>query len=130
MPLTSAEGFHGGPQLSRQYQIPHGKSKRLTAITKSSRQKQKLTAKPNGSRQNQKAHGKTKQLTAKTKSSRQNRLDRGSVNRICQPRSQGLSLHEVANLRDRYCERNSWTDNATPRHRPRTKFLREPRKKR
>ena len=50
--------IYSGPQLSRQYQIAHGKSKRLTSKAKSSRQ-------------NQKAHGKTKKLTSKAKSSRQ-----------------------------------------------------------
>ena len=55
----------------------HGKTKNLTAKTKTSRQNQKnLTAKTNTSRQNQKPHsknqkphGKTKNLTAKTKDS-------------------------------------------------------------
>ena len=45
---------YGGPQLSRQNQKPHGKSKNITAKPKTSRQKQKH-------------HGKTKNLTAKTK---------------------------------------------------------------
>ena len=44
-------------------QNAHGKSKKLTAKAKSSRQ-------------NQKAHGKTKKLTAKPKSSRQNQKPR------------------------------------------------------
>ena len=44
--------FYGGPQLSRQKKIAHGKSKKLTARTKSSRQEQI-------------AHGKSKLPTAK-----------------------------------------------------------------
>jgi len=51
----------------------HGKTKNLTAKTKTSRQNQKpygktksLTAKPKASRQNQIPHGKTKNLTANT----------------------------------------------------------------
>ena len=72
---------YGGPQLSRQQQKAHGKSKKLTAKTKSSRQKQKahgkskkLTAKTTSSRQKQKAHGKNKKITAKTKSSWQKQM--------------------------------------------------------
>ena len=71
-----------GPQLSRQNQKPHGKTKNLTAKTKY------LTAKPKTSRQKQKPHGKnkiphgknkipqdkTKTLTAKPKTSRQNQI--------------------------------------------------------
>ena len=69
---TVAHNCHGNnkyltakTKVSRQYQIPHGKTKMFTAITNTSRQKKKLTAKPKSSRQNQK-------LTAKPKSSRQN----------------------------------------------------------
>ena len=73
------------PKTSRQKQkhhgkakIPHGKTKNLTAKTKTTRQKQ------NTSRQNQKhhgktkiPHGKTKNLTAKTKTSRQKQILHG-----------------------------------------------------
>ena len=76
---------YGGPQLSRQNQKPHRKTKNLTAKTKTSRQKQKphgknknLTANPktsrqkqNTSQQNQNPHGKTKDLMAKPNTSRQ-----------------------------------------------------------
>ena len=72
---------YGGPQLSRQNQKPHRKTKNLTAKTKTSRQKQKphgkpknltaktkyVTTKPKPSRQNQRPNGKTKYFTAKTK---------------------------------------------------------------
>ena len=65
---------YGGPQLSRQNQKPHGKSKNITAKPKTSRQKQKhhgktknLTAKAKASRQNQKPHGKNKIPHGKTK---------------------------------------------------------------
>ena len=58
--------YYGGPQLSRQNQNtsrqnrkPHGKTKNLTAKSKTLRQNQ------NTPRQNQKSHGKTKDLTAK-----------------------------------------------------------------
>ena len=61
-------GAYGGPQLSRQNQkphdktkIPHGKTENLTAKTKTSRQNQILH------RKNQILHGKTKYFTAKTK---------------------------------------------------------------
>ena len=81
--------FYCGPQLSRQKQKHHGKTKNLTAKTKY------LTAKPKTSRQKQNTlrqnqnphgknkipHGKTKNLTAKTKyltakpkTSRQNQI--------------------------------------------------------
>ena len=70
---TVAHNYHGKSKTltaktksSRQKQKPHGKNKKLTAKakkltakTKSSRQKQK------SSRQKQKAHGKSKKLTAK-----------------------------------------------------------------
>ena len=90
-----AGSHYGGPKLSRQNQKPHGKTKNLTAKTKTSRQNQKphgknkiphgktenLTAKTKTSRQNQKPHGKnkiphdkTKNLTAKPKTSRQNQI--------------------------------------------------------
>ena len=79
---------YGGPQLSRQNQKRHGKTKNVTAKPKTSRQNQKphgknkiphgktenltaktkyLTTKPKPSRQNQRPHGKTKYFTAKTK---------------------------------------------------------------
>ena len=56
---------YGGPQLSQQNQKPHGKTKNLTAKTKTSQQKQ------NTSRQNQNHHGKTKDLMAKPNTSQQ-----------------------------------------------------------
>ena len=73
--------LYGGPQLSRQQQKAHGKSKKFTAKTKCSRQKHNahgenknghgknkmLTATTKCSRQKQNAHGKNKKLTAKTK---------------------------------------------------------------
>ena len=66
-----AGSHYGGPQLSRQNQKPHSKTKNLTAKTKY------LTAKPKTSRQKQKPHcknkiphDKTKDLTAKPKSER------------------------------------------------------------
>ena len=82
--LSVAENY-GGPQLSRQNQKPHGKTKNLTAKTKY------LMAKPKTSRQNRKPHGphgknkiphdktklphgKTKDLTAKPKTSRRNQI--------------------------------------------------------
>ena len=72
---------YGGPWVSRQNQIPHGKTKTLTAKPKTSRQNQKT------SRQNQKPHGKTKNLTAKPKdltakpkTSRQNQACCGGSN--------------------------------------------------
>ena len=84
--LSVAENY-GGPQLSRQNQKPHGKTKNLTAKTKY------LMAKPKTSRQNRKPHGphgphgknkiphdKTKNLTAKTKTSRQNQRPHGKTN--------------------------------------------------
>ena len=83
--LSVAENY-GGPQLSRQNQKPHGKTKNLTAKTKY------LMAKPKTSRQNRKPHGphgshgknkiphdKTKNLTAKTKTSRQNQRPHGKT---------------------------------------------------
>ena len=84
--LSVAENY-GGPQLSRQNQKPHGKTKNLTPKTKY------LMAKPKTSRQNRKPHGphgphgknkiphdKTKNLTAKTKTSRQNQRPHGKTN--------------------------------------------------
>ena len=79
-------------KVSRQKQKAHGKTKSLTAKTKSprqnknvSRQKQKahgniksLTAKTKGSRQKQQAYGKNKRLTAKAKTSRQERNLKGA----------------------------------------------------
>ena len=89
---------YGGPQLSRQNQkphaktkypwqnrkphgknkIPHGKTKNLTAKTNTSWQNRNLTAKTktswqkqNTSRQNQNPHSKTKDLTAKPNTSQQ-----------------------------------------------------------
>ena len=50
---------YGGPQLSRQNQKLHGKSKNLTAKAKTSRQKQR----PHG--KNKYFRAKTKYLTAK-----------------------------------------------------------------
>jgi len=53
-------------EVSRQHQIPYGKTKMLKAITNSSQQNQNLTAKANSSRQNEKLtvdpkpRGKTK----------------------------------------------------------------------
>ena len=44
----------------------------VTAISNTSRRKEKTHGKNKSSRQNQKAHGKTKKLTAKPKSSQQN----------------------------------------------------------
>ena len=84
--LSVAENY-GGPQLSRQNQKPHGKTKNLTAKTKY------LMAKPKTSRQNRKPHGphgknkiphdktktKTKDLTAKPKTSRQNQGPHGKT---------------------------------------------------
>ena len=83
--LSVAENY-GGPQLSRQNQKPHGKTKNLTAKTKYP------MAKPKTSRQNRKPHGphgphgknkiphdKTKNLTAKTKTSRQNQRPHGKT---------------------------------------------------
>ena len=52
-------GAYGGPQLSRQNQKPHDKTKIPHGKTEN------LTAKPKTSRQNQNPHGKTKDLTAK-----------------------------------------------------------------
>ena len=59
-------GAYGGPQLSRQNQKPHDKTKIPHGKTEN------LTAKPKTSRQNQNPHGKTKIHTAKLKTSRQN----------------------------------------------------------
>ena len=59
-------GAYGGPQLSRQNQKPHDKTKIPHGKTES------LTAKPKTSRQTQNPHGKTKIHTAKLKTSRQN----------------------------------------------------------
>ena len=56
---------YGGPQLSRQNQKPHGKTKNLTVKPKTSRRKQST------SWQNQKPHGKTKDLTAQPNTSQQ-----------------------------------------------------------
>ena len=56
-----AAQYYGGPQLSRQNQKPHGKSKNIMAKPKTSRQKQ------NTPRQNQKPHGKNKIPHGKTK---------------------------------------------------------------
>ena len=90
---TSPASFSAGVSAWRNGSSPyptlahncHGKTKNLTAKTKTSRQNQKpldktenLTAKPktsrqkqNTSRQNQKPHGKTKDLTAKPNTSQQ-----------------------------------------------------------
>ena len=73
--LTTLLCHMSSPQLSRQNQKPHGKTKNVTAKPKNLMAKRKyLTAKPktsrqkqNTSRQNQKPHGKTKYFTAKTK---------------------------------------------------------------
>ena len=73
--LTTLVCHMSSPQLSRQNQKPHGKTKNLTAKPKTSRQNQK----PQG--KNKIPHGKTKNLTAKTKyltakpkTSRQNQI--------------------------------------------------------
>ena len=55
---NNRDGFYGGPQVSRQKQKPHGKSKKLTAKARSS------TAKARTSRQKQEPHSKSKNLTA------------------------------------------------------------------
>ena len=77
---TVAHNCHGNNKyltaklkLSRQYQIPHGKTKMLKAKQKAhgkiknSRQNQKAHGKTKNSRQKQKTHSKTKKLTAKPK---------------------------------------------------------------
>jgi hypothetical protein len=55
---------YGGPQVSRQEQEAHGKSKKLTATAESSRQERE-------------AHGKSRKLTARAESSRQEHHRRG-----------------------------------------------------
>ena len=85
---------YGGPQLSRQNQkphaktkypwqnrkphgknkIPHGKTKNLTAKTNTSWQNRNLTAKTKPYGKNKIPHDKTKTLTAKPKTSRQNQI--------------------------------------------------------
>jgi hypothetical protein len=67
--------IYGGPQVPRQKQIHHGKSKFITARANSSRQEQIIhgksklpTARANSSRQEQIfTHGKSKFITAKNK---------------------------------------------------------------
>ena len=86
--------YYGGPQLSRQNTIHHGKIKFVTAKYNSKQQiqitpgrLQTLTAKTktiiaiqNSSRQEQNTRGKSKTLTAKAKRSRQNQEWRSAVN--------------------------------------------------
>ena len=92
MKTTVAHNCHGKTKSltaktksPRQNKKPHGQNKKPTAIQKASRQKQKahgknkrLTAKGTSSRQNQQAYGKNKRLTAKAKTSRQERKLKGT----------------------------------------------------
>ena len=89
--LTTLLCHMSSPQLSRQNQKPHGKTKNLTAKPKTSRPNQKTSwQKENTSRQNQKPHGKnkiphgkTKNLTAKPNTSQRKQNSFGFAVGIC-----------------------------------------------